>query len=492
MPNSNEFYRPGDFILDYVLISSFDGKHGANIGLGEILELNITENIMTSNITGDIKVRDKRAYIERLPIIGDEYISIKFRVPQRSDKDAILLDNMRIYKITEREVTGVDQGVSETYRLHFISQETLITFNESISRSFSDQTVDNIVKTIWKDYVTPVKGEKKVIDVESTTGKVNFIAPNWTPFKAINWLTENMAVDKSGNADFLFYEATNKSKGSSYHFKSIDSLFKQKPSYTLFFGPQNLSKNGEKDRSTSQRNIPEYGYDKSGNVIDNTIKGQYYQYWIFHDILRKKFVVSKLSHEEDFLKPKGSEKIDKKFYADTVKKEAKPLQYIRMPGNINTFPTKVAKSKGINNDISTAAEPNPRRKSVEYISKREETKNLETSDLNAQVAFAREFKLQQINNYKLIIDYIPGTDEIQLGKMIEFMRPHPTDDQSAFLNASGKVEEKYLSGNYLVTRVDHCIYFDGDMNAWRYKIGIDAVKDQFEEKVSYLNVKSGD
>lgn len=495
--NANEVYTPTAVKLEYIYIVSQDEIHALDLKMNEILELNITEDITTSNIRGDILIRDKQSYIERLPIIGDEFMHIKFRVPTRDDSNAIALNNLRVYKITERQVTGQDQGISERYRLHFISQETISTFNESISRSFSDQTVESIVNAVWNDYVLPGSDSKKAIEIDSTSGKVNFISPNWTPFKVINWLAENMAVNKNGNADFLFYEATNKAKGSSYCFKSLDSLMKQKPSFSLVFSPQNFTgdKEGYRDKKTSSFNIPEFGYDKSGDVLNNTVRGQYYQYWIFHDILRKKFVVSKLSHEDDFLKTRvtsAASDTTKKFYSKTVKKEAKPLQYIRMPGNVNTFPKKIAKSKGINNDFSTTAEPNPGRKSIDYISSRETTRNLETSDLNAEVCFAREFRLQQINNYKLVIDFVPGTDEIQLGKVIEFSKPSNVYDNAKFREATGRPEDKYITGNYLVTRIDHKIWWDGDRASWRYKMGIDAVKDCFNETISYTDIITND
>ena len=494
---NNEFYTPGAFILEEASITNFDNSIKIPLDLNHFSEISIVEDIYTSNIRGYIDIIDKECWIERLPIIGEEYMLLRFRVPNRGKDCSIVLNKLRVYKITDRVASGVRMGKVETYRLHFISQETISSFNQSVSRSFSEQTVDSIVKSVWNDYVTPISEEeagKKKCVIESTSGKVNFIAPNWTPFKVINWLAENMAIDSKGNADFVFYEATDKSKGSSYNFKSLESLMQQDPTYTLMFSPQNLSipgREGYRNKSTSQFNVEEIIYDTNSNVLDNTLSGQYYQYWIFHDILRKKFVVSKFSHEEDYLKQHGESKNGKhKFYGNRVKSEAKPLQFMRMPGNVNTFPKKVSKTKAINNDTASTAEAATGRKTVDYISKRESTRNLETSDMNSQVSYAREFKFQQMKNYELFLDNIPGTDEIQLGKMIKLVKPHVTHDPELFSKQIGSEEDRYLSGNYLVTRIEHVLRFDGDQAAWRYRIAINAARDYLNNKVEFKDLKS--
>lgn len=496
MANNGEISNPGLVHIDYVKITNFDRSYSNNIDLFTIAEFNIYEDILSPYITGDILLRDTQSLIEVLPIIGDEFLDISFRIPQRSDQDAIILKNMRVYKISDRSSTGWNNGDVEVYRLHFISQEGIANLNQKVSRSFVDQTVDNVVNTLWKDYVAPSTSNDKKLTVSKTSGKVNFIVPSWSPFAAINWLATNMAVTSKGNADFIFYEATNKAKGPSCYFVSLDELMQQEQSFTLVFNPQNYyfniddtSNPKHRDRRLIHNNIEDYRYTEGGDVFHNTMNGQYSQTWIFHDILRKKFVISKPSHQEDFLGAISSIKPKQKFYGDVTSKEAKPLQVVGMPGNVNTFPKKISKTKAINNDISTTGESNTGRKTIDYISKREETKNLETSDMGADVLFARKFKFQQISNYEILIDNIPGTDEIQLAKTINFKKPHITNNEALTKKINSEYD-KYLSGKYLVSSLQHRIVYDHNNNIWMYWIAITAFKDFFESPISFEKINA--
>jgi hypothetical protein len=476
---SNETYEPGRVILEKLVLTNFDGSKSEGID-NFAVDINIYEDIFQCQIFGEVLIRDTKELIEFFPIVGDETLDIRFRVPTRDDSCAIDFKKMRVYKIADRSATGKDLGKVQTYKLYFFSPELLTSMNSRVSRSFSGGTASDITKNVFDDYMNTTK----TIDIEPTEGDLKMVIPNWAPLRTISWLATTKAINVDKQCDFLFFESSNKSAGPIYSFKSITSMMKQKASFELKFSVQNMNKNGVKDLSTVHNNIENFTFDNHGSVLDNTLKGQYNQTWIYHDPLRKRFVVSKPDHEKDYLiEPSDGSRVPNSFYTDVTKKQSSPMQFLRMPGGINSFPVKVTASKAVDNDVSTGCSGGASRSDSEYISDKELQEDTHSS-LIPDHAHKRSFKLQQMNNFKLVIASFPGTDEIQLGKMIKFTKPHITFDSNMVSNKVGRFDDKFVSGNYLVTRLRHRIHFETGKPYRKYTMSIELVKDSFNVPIT--------
>lgn len=478
--SGNENYRPGGIVLENLSLTNFDGSKSEDIR-NFVGELNIYEDIFQSQIMGDVTINDTKELIEFFPIVGEETLEIRFRVPGRPVDSSIDFKKMRVYKIGDRATYGEDLGKVQSYKLYFFSPELITNLNSSVSRSFNTKTVGDIVKTLFDDYLD----SDKKIDVEETEGTLKTIIPSWNPFKAINWLASNRAINKTGDADFLFFESSDKVNGPKYNFKSIETMMGQSPTFDIEFKVQNTYVDGKKDTSTIHKSVDSFSFDNNGDVLNNTMSGQYNQTWIYHDPLRKKFVVSKQEHEEDYM----GDSTDKKFYSDTVKKQSKPLQCIRMPGGVDSFPANISSSKSIDNDTAKGAETRPNRKDIKYIDKREKKDELECTSMIINHGPMRIFKIQQMNNFNLCIEAIPGTDDIQLGKTVFFNKPHITFDSQLVSNKSGRFDDRFVSGNYLVTRLKHRIYIKENSNEMSYEMALELVKDTFNEEISHKDIK---
>ncbi len=196
---------------------------------------------------------------------------------------------MRVYKVGNRSASGVKGGKSSTYTLFFTSIEALKNLNTTVSRSFNTKSASDIVKTIYEDYIKI----NKDFDVESTEGKlkliipnwkpfraINWVAgnraltPNWKPFRAINWVAGNRALTKSLQGDYFFFESTNKNKGPRFNFKSLTTLSKGDPVFTIEFKVQNMSdpRGGSVDVH-SPYNVENFEMPKHGDILDNTVNG---------------------------------------------------------------------------------------------------------------------------------------------------------------------------------------------------------------------------
>lgn len=474
----NENYIPRGVVIEDITLTNFDGSSKKDLRY-LMYELNIYEDIWQTQIMGDITVRDDNEWIQTFPIIGEETIDIRFRVPTK--ESSIKLQKFRIYKVGNRQTAGKSLGKAQIYTLYFMSAEIITNFNTSVTRSFNSKPASEIVNTVFKEYVQSSKN----IEIEQTEGNLKVVFPNWTPFKVICWLAAQRAINKATNADFVFFEAIDKDNGPKYYFKSVQTLLSQKPTFELKYVMQNRTGDKDiKDISTQKNNVNQFSFDKHGNSLKNTMKGMYDQTWIFFDPLRKKFVVSKYNHDEDFVQ-KQEDKTNK-FYTETTKKQSQPMSFIRMPGGINSFPTDISPSKSLNNDPTKGHESAPLRKMIKYIADREKTDELETTSLIPDHGHKRVFKFQQMNNFRLSINDFPGTDDIQLGKTVTFEKPHIATNEKAFSDKMGRFKDKYVSGNYLVTRLRHKVYFHLKKKEFFYVQYMELVKDEFGSTIKPL------
>lgn len=483
-----ETYKPGSVVIESITLTNFDGSKTEDISQF-VREINIYEDIFQCQIFGEVSIADTKELIEFFPITGEETIEIRFRVPTRDIKNAIDFKKMRVYKVGDRSAGGKNLGKIQTYKLYFFSPEFITNLNTRVSRSFNMMSASYIAGLVLEDYIKT----GKEFDVEETEGTLKTVIPSWNPFRTISWLACNRAINKEKQSDFLFFESSDKNNGPKYSFKSISTLMKQEPTFEMNFEPQNLLNNkGDIDITTFNKNVKDFSFDSHGSVLDNTMKGQYNQTWIYHDPLRKSFRISKPNHTEDYLSVGVDTNIGttgKKFYGQQAENEANPMQFVRMPGGVDAFPSNISSSKSMDNDKTKTSESRPLRKDIKYIAKREKSDELETTTLISDHAHMRTFKIQQMNNFKLILDDVPGTDEIQLGKMLKFKKPHITFDSEQVSNKTGRFDDRFVSGNYLVTRLRHRIFFEPTKPDRTYFLYIELIKDSFTEAVSHKEIK---
>ena len=65
------------------------------------VELNIFEDLFSNALNGNILISDSRNLLKELPIIGEEYLYVKFKTPNTE----VYIDKIfRIYSVTNREI----------------------------------------------------------------------------------------------------------------------------------------------------------------------------------------------------------------------------------------------------------------------------------------------------------------------------------------------------------------------------------------------------
>ena len=196
-----------------VLISSA----GTAIDLTNIVvSINIYESVFSNAMSGSILIGDTNNLAMNLPIIGQEYLSIKLITPSLDNNAIDYSENVFVvYKIKKRQADGNMQALE----LQFTSPEMLKSNRIRISKSYT-----NTIDIIAEDILTNEKylNTKKDLFIEPTVGIRKMVVPNLHPYDALTKLATESISKENGSPHYLFYENTR-----GLHFRSLQSIYAQ-------------------------------------------------------------------------------------------------------------------------------------------------------------------------------------------------------------------------------------------------------------------------
>ena len=193
-----------------------------------IIDITIHESLNQNTTHGEITILDIGGFEERIPIIGQEKINIKFGSSHLTNVP-IQDKNFVIYNMSPKLI---DESRKQAYVLFFVSEEYIANLKYKVSRSYKDFGYE-IVKDIYFDYIQNNVTHQKSLygvdntDVDSTAYEMQLVMGMFRPFESIN-LVAKKSVSARGSfigSKYMFFE--NK---DGFHFKSIDSLISPKSS----------------------------------------------------------------------------------------------------------------------------------------------------------------------------------------------------------------------------------------------------------------------
>ena len=295
----------GDFNLEEALLISPTGNVTDLITDVVIVEMNIFEDMFKSSITGCIIVTDTNDIVSKIPIVGQEYLTLKIRTPTLTlEKDIIdFTENpFAVHKISlRRELTTGGQ----TYELKFISQEAIKNSQRKISKSYSGNkaNIGDIVFDLLSEDKNGVQSSKEIF-IEPTTGKRKYVIPNMNPFSAITTLS-NEAVSKSQDGNnpsphYLFFENKN-----GIHFRSLQSLYEQDAKDLFHVGDMGFDEeeiDGDPESGKliqNFRRILAYEIRTRKDLFLNSASGMLGGRLITHDIYKKNYDVREYNYLDD-------------------------------------------------------------------------------------------------------------------------------------------------------------------------------------------------
>ena len=215
-----------DYNLEEVYIITASGQTSLkNI----MVEISYYEDIFKGVTSGNIVINDSIDLIDRLGISGFDYIKLKFSKTEVSSKLATIEKYFRVYRVSERILNN---NSTETYSLHFCSEELLLSEQTKISKGYSGKKISEMVFDILYNHL---KIDRKYIRLQETDGIYDFIIPYKKPFEAINWLCNYARPMGKIGADFLFYE-----NSEGFNLFSLQNLFTQNSYSSYIYVPRNL------------------------------------------------------------------------------------------------------------------------------------------------------------------------------------------------------------------------------------------------------------
>lgn len=413
----SKFYYPQDFNLESVDIITDTGKVYKLKEL--VMELSFFEDIYSFACSGQVVLRDAVGIIEGLQLDGSEYIKIGFSKSKSEDVSDKNIRTYRLYKVGIRKPAG--NKSTEFYTMYFCAEELLLSEQLKISKSYKGMSVSNIINSILLDEENGLNVPySRIKEIQDTYGVYDFIVPKLKPFEAISWLSTYARPNDNGGADMVFFETND-----GYYFKSIQSMFDQRPLTTYSYQPSNLN---FKNKAENAFNIIDYEFVKTYDSLKATSAGIYASRLVTIDPLTRKKTVTDFSKDN----------------LDGYSASGSPM---------NRFGKK--QTEMFESSFKLAFS-NSNQKNNEYIN---QSQSDVSKDVFVETYVPSRTAQMALSNYTVMKAIIPGDSFITAGKTVN-IEINSMSTQGDAQNQQKKLDE-YASGVYLITAVRHIIQTQG-------------------------------
>ena len=406
---------PGDLIIEDITLTSASGFSLSIWNL--IYSVEIYEDLYSNSLSGTIIFGDSLALSRHLPLVGEEKIKIVFYTPGQEDQPQKKIElNMRVYKISKRLELGADKAVMISVEM--VSEEFFQNSTMKFSKSFSKIPYSDMVQNIFDEYINPaveqagieINADSERLHAFPTDGVRSLVVPYWSPFYTINWLANKAcAASNQAVADYMFFQSLD----GSYQFMPI-TYFKNMPVTASY---SNSPPDKTKDLLAFS-NISEYTVLSVGNRLQDIGVGMFSSLLTTFDINNKKI-------ESTVYRYSGN-------YTDVDHVDKHPL----VPFTLDKYSDKVMSYRKV------LAKNSYRYDGVE---------DNETHDL---YALNRQSLLNQMNTI-LIQATASGDSRRRVGDIVELKIVSQEDTAK-----KSDPYDPYLSGNYLITKINHSFTHD--------------------------------
>ena len=371
--------------------SSLDEKYEL-LGGGPIVDY--YESIDSPTISMNIAFLDIDQVISRKGISGGEYIDL-----------TIQIDGFDDFKLTQKKhnlmLNSVRNIVTETNKqvatLEFVSVESIINETARVNKKFTG----NVSQTVSELLVSYKKGiqTSKNLDKHDATNSYSFVGNLKRPFDTIQWLCPK-SQSSTKNFGFLFYE-----NFDGYHFKSIEKLMEQEPSFTYTYTDKPY------DEEVGAFKILQNRMVQTNDIGMNLRMGMYANRTIYVDIVNQ-----------------TKEIVDFKITDFNLKRPPKLLN------GIEDFPTRLMLRV---NDIASA-QKGSKKKDQQPESELAVYQN--KSYIRNNLLFSQSFKISTSLN-----------PDLRVGQIIEIKLPVKKGDGESKTDSYGNDRTNDPSGKYLIS-----------------------------------------
>ncbi len=421
---------PGDIVIEEITIAT---PAGGAANLKELMmSIEIFEDMYSNSLSGSLVISDSLALSNHLPITGNERLKIVFYTPGQKDQPHKKIElNMVAYKIhkanvTDKAMVTVIDFVSEEFFINSMVRFSVsyknMSYSEMAQKIFQEQIVDVISKSQSTRQPTPSEGRSLVV-VPTTGADKAIVFPFWSPFYAINWLANKshtlIAPPGSGfggitdkkTADYLFFQQLN----GNYMFAPV-SYFKAQAPVARY---RHAFANKQRDAEEFD-NINEITIVSLNNKLQDVSTGVYSSVLNTFDINKKKIGGDFYRYKEKFVETQHTD------------------QYPLVPHSLDRF------SDAILSYIKVLP-----KNSYKYD-------GIEDNEEHEKYALLRQSQMNQLNCITLQIK-VKGDSRRRVGDVIYLDIPSPESLNGKGKGVNNDGSDKYLAGNYLVTKINHSI-----------------------------------
>lgn len=486
----------GDVIINKVEMTLLSGE---TLDLRPfIIEINIYEDIYSPALTGNVVIRDAVNLIGRLPLVGDEVITIDVHTPSfsttiKSDRINKIQKSFSVYSINNR---SLNSDREQYYTIQFCSLEASLDNVAKVSRKFEGNTDDIVLKIFEEFFKLPrIFNSKTALDAaegapedsaaekpkesagsETHTAlyvadsphksKISFVSPMWSPMKIINWLAKRTignTYDKSPT--FLFFETT-----KAFYYTSIEALVATQMTNGMIYSQfvYNIPTAQTRTEDALRKSfsvVKDVSFLTNLDVLRSQDLGHFTNSVYTFDLIKKEHKHWIYDHGMAFQDYKHMESykiVDKKYVEDDTKKFN------------SIFPFNVMRSYNTKSFMSTI---NPG--VLDYT---EESVDLKPEKFIGQ----RNSLLMDINTLKLSIE-VPGRTDCEVGKIVEFFYPSVDSKNSETTKQEDKtLWDPLISGFYLITALHHRI------TPFQHSMVLEISKDSYKNALLEVEGSSGD
>ena len=443
------------------------------------VELNVYENLYASSITSNITLIDSVNLPYNLALVGQEVLDVNISLSgfdTGADKEHLISITPPPMHVNTLNNRIYNKPKGQAYTLSMISEHFMSSIHSKVSKSYFDMTIAEMVEDIYLTYLDDrTESEKKNnirgLFVEETGRTERFIIPNLSPIDAINWLAKRAVQDNGFGVNYLFFETINGSRFVSLNYLIED----KKPLFKFVYRPRVDDPSGVEHLSAGIIKIDKFAFIKQFNRAELIKRGVYSSKLITHDI------VTKTIEEHDY---DGYSQWEEIYHlgkypplsdSDIDTKSAGVTRVSHAPPGAIDFPND---SKRMSGQVDG---------NVEFYPKHDNMYSQSTNDsYDNEVELWRQRRKNHagIHDGLNILIEINGISGLRVGNIVELELPSP--ETSEIDGSSDIIYDKFLSGNYMVTAIQH-IFSSIDANNPKisYTMKVELTKDGMEEQIAY-------
>ena len=290
-----------------VVLTNYNDK--ISIDVTPVLHsFSIFEDINSPVCTCELVIQDALGLLAKLPIIGEEFITIQYRTrgmkaQSETDLFPLVVRSFRADKIIDHEESGEKMlnfklhGVDDHYHINegidinqsFVGSNCILAANSIFYSSFVNTSLE--YRPFNKQEKLLGKGNASVKKSNNTS---NYIAPGLTPFEVIDQLKEEAEHEEVGNPnDYVFFQNL-----EGIHLTTLAELKDQDPIFTYYLKDPNTEEYEEVEKGeyvtdpflgTEKNIIMNLKYVRGFDHVENFQNGFYGNRVVGIDLLNKMY-----------------------------------------------------------------------------------------------------------------------------------------------------------------------------------------------------------